>query len=42
MVYLRPFITPMVHLAVQPEIILQGLGLAALIAGAISESPVRT
>ena len=42
MVYLRPFITPMVHLAVQPEIILQGLGLAALIAGAISESPVKT
>jgi hypothetical protein len=38
MVYLRPFITPLVHLAVQPEIVIQGLGLAAIIAGAITET----
>lgn len=37
MVYLRPFITPAVHLRVQPEIILQGLGLAFLVAGAMVE-----
>lgn len=37
MVYLRPFITPYVHLAVQPEIILQGLALGLLIAGAMME-----
>jgi hypothetical protein len=42
LVYMRPFITPYAHLAVQPEIVLQGLGLAALIAGAISEPPVKT
>lgn len=35
MVYLRPFITPMVHLTVQPEIVLQGLALAFFIAGAM-------
>ena len=35
MVYLRPFITPEVHLKVQPEIVLQGLALAFLIAGAM-------
>lgn len=39
MVYLRPFITTYVHLTVQPEIILQGLGLAALVAGAMMEAP---
>jgi hypothetical protein len=37
--YLRPFITPLVHLKVQPEIILQGLALAFLIAGAMMEAP---
>ena len=42
MVYMRPFITPYAHLAVQPEIILQGLGLAALIAGALMEAPAKT
>ena len=36
---MRPFITPAVHLRVQPEIILQGLGLAFLIAGAMMERP---
>jgi hypothetical protein len=41
MVYLRPFITPYAHLAVQPEIILQGLGLAALITGAMMEAPAK-
>jgi len=41
MVYMRPFITPEVHLCVQPEIILQGLGLALLIAGAMMERPRR-
>ena len=41
MVYMRPFITPLVHLQVQPEIICQGLGLAALIAGAMMEAPRR-
>jgi hypothetical protein len=39
MVYLRPFITTYVHLTVQPEIVLQGLGLAALVAGAMMEAP---
>ncbi|MBZ5545327.1 MAG: hypothetical protein LAO07_16870 [Acidobacteriia bacterium] len=39
MVYMRPPITGLVHLKVQPEIIFQGLGLAALIAGAMIESP---
>jgi len=39
MVYMRPFITPEVHLRVQPEIILQGLALALFIAGAMTESP---
>ena len=39
MVYMRPFITPAVHLHVQPEIILQGLGLAFLIAGAMMQPP---
>jgi hypothetical protein len=42
MVYMRPFITSYAHLAVQPEIILQGLGLAALIAGAMMEAPAKT
>lgn len=39
MVYLRPFITAQVHLKVQPEIIGQGLVLAFLIAGAMTEAP---
>jgi len=39
MVYMRPFITPMVHLKVQAEIVLQGLALAFLIAGAMMEAP---
>jgi hypothetical protein len=39
MVYLRPFITPEVHLKVQPEIVGQGLALAFLIAGAMMEPP---
>jgi hypothetical protein len=37
MVYMRPFITPEVHLHVQPEMILQGLALALFIAGAMME-----
>ena len=41
MVYLRPPITGLVHLKVQPEIIFQGLGLAALIAGAMMERPPK-
>ncbi len=41
MVYMRPPITGLVHLKVQPEIIFQGLGLAALIAGAMMEKPRR-
>lgn len=32
MVYMRPFITPAVHLKVQPEIVAQGLALGALVA----------
>jgi len=32
MVYLRPIFTPLVHLKVQPEIILQGLALGAIVA----------
>ena len=39
MVYLRPPLTGLVHLKVQPEIILQGLGLAALVARAMREAP---
>jgi hypothetical protein len=41
MVYMRPFITPEVHLRVQPETILQGLALALLIAGAMMQEPRR-
>jgi hypothetical protein len=41
MVYLRPFITPYVHLAVQPEIVGQGLALGLLIAGAMTEAPKK-
>jgi hypothetical protein len=41
MVYLRPFISPKVHLTVQPEIIGQGLGLAFLVAGAMMEAPPK-
>ena len=41
MVYLRPFITPLVHLAVQPEVVIQGLGLAAIVAGAMVEAPAK-
>jgi hypothetical protein len=32
LVYLRPIFTPLVHLKVQPEIILQGLALGAILA----------
>jgi hypothetical protein len=39
MVYLRPFITPYAHLAVQPEIVLQGLALAFIVAGAMMQAP---
>ena len=39
MVYMRPFITPEVHLRVQPENIFQGLALALFIAGAMMERP---
>jgi hypothetical protein len=39
MVYMRPPITGLVHLKVQPEIVFQGLGLAALLAGAMMEKP---
>ena len=39
MVYMRPSITPEVHLRVQPEIVGQGLALAFFIAGAMMESP---
>jgi hypothetical protein len=42
MVYLRPFITPQVHLHVQPEMIFQGLVLALFIAGAMMEPRART
>ncbi|HZP01009.1 MAG TPA: hypothetical protein VFD30_12005 [Terriglobia bacterium] len=35
MIYMRPFITPAVHLRVQPENILQGLALAFFVAGAM-------
>jgi hypothetical protein len=35
MLYMRPFITPEVHLRVQPENIFQGLALALFIAGAV-------
>jgi hypothetical protein len=41
MVYLRPFITPQVHLHVQPEMIFQGLALALFIAGAMMEPKER-
>lgn len=41
LVYLRPFITPYVHLAVQPEIVLQGLGLALIVAGAMMQAPSK-
>jgi len=40
-VYMQPFITPEVHLRVQPEIILQGLGLALFVAGAMMARPRR-
>ena len=39
LVYLRPEITPDIHLEVQPEIILQGLAMAALVARWISPKP---
>ncbi len=39
MVFMRPFITPYVHLAVQPEMVGQALFLGLLIAGAMMESP---
>ena len=39
MVYLRPFVTPVVHLAVQPEMVFQGVGLAFFIAGAMMDPP---
>jgi hypothetical protein len=42
MIYMRPFITPSVHLHVQPETIFQGLALAFFIAGAMMEKPART
>jgi len=32
MVYMRPIFTPVVHLKVQPEILLQGLALGAIVA----------
>jgi hypothetical protein len=32
MVYMRPIFTPIVHLKVQPEVILQGLALGAIVA----------
>jgi len=41
MVYMRPVITAYVHLRVQPEIVLQGLALAVLVAGAMIEVPRR-
>jgi len=40
-VYMRPFITPAVHLRVQPEMILQGLALALFIAGAMMDKPEK-
>ena len=39
MVYLRPPLTDLVHLKVQPEIVVQGLGLAALVARAMMDAP---
>ena len=41
MLCMRPFITPEVHLRVQPEIILQGLGLALFVSGAMMEPPEK-
>jgi len=41
MVFMRPFITPEVHLRVQPEMIFQGLTLALFIAGAMMEAPKK-
>ena len=41
MIYMRPFITPTVHLRVQPENILQGLALGLLVAGAMADSGRR-
>lgn len=35
MVYMRPFITPAVHLRVQPEIVLQGVAMALFVAGTL-------
>jgi hypothetical protein len=42
MVYLRPEFTPSVHLAVQPEIVVQGLALAAWLAWWITPPPAPT
>jgi hypothetical protein len=42
MVFLQPFITPSVHLHVQPEMIFQGLALAFFIAGAMMEKPLHS
>lgn len=41
MIYMRPFITPYVHLRVQPENVLQGLALGLLVAGAMMEPSSR-
>jgi hypothetical protein len=41
MVYLRPIFTPLVHLRVQPEILLQGLALGAMVALWMGPPPVE-
>jgi len=40
MVYMRPIFTPLVHLKVQPEIVLQGLALGAMVAFWIGPPPL--
>jgi len=42
LVYLRPIFTPLVHLKVQPEIIVQGLALGALVALWMGPPPVES
>jgi hypothetical protein len=42
MVYLRPIFTPLVHLKVQPEILVQGLALGAMVALWMGPPPVES
>jgi hypothetical protein len=41
MVYMRPIFTPLVHLKVQPEIVLQGLAWGAMVAFWIGPPPLE-